>query len=360
MTRTEPLSLRRRLALEVSRHSFDMLVKMHPLRQLFWECTLRCNLHCRHCGSDCKVQAGQGDMPLPDFLGVLDNIAQHTDPHRVFVVVTGGEPLMREDIAQCGAAIYAKGFPWGMVTNGLFLTPAKFDQLLQAGLHTMTVSLDGLGEEHNWMRGNQHSFERVSEAIDLLVAHPDIKFDVFTCVNRRNYGHLRDIKEFLIEKGVKMWRVAAVFPVGRAAADPDMHLSPQQYKGILEFVKETRREGRIRCNYACEGFMANFEGDIRDYFFGCKAGVTTGSVLADGSISACASIRSNYHQGNIYRDDFMEVWQNRFASYRDREWMRKDECGECSYFRYCRGSGMHLRDNEGKLIMCPLHRLERY
>ena len=111
MTKIEPLSLRRRLALEIWRKGYLHIVEEHPLRQLFWECTLRCNLHCRHCGSDCKVKAGVADMPLQDFLRVLDNISQHTDPHQVFVIVTGGEPLMREDIAQCGAAIYKKGFP---------------------------------------------------------------------------------------------------------------------------------------------------------------------------------------------------------------------------------------------------------
>ncbi len=358
MTKIEPLSLRRRLALEIHRKSYSMLVEEHPLCQLFWESTLRCNLHCRHCGSDCKVKANAKDMPLEDFLRVLDNIKQHTDPHKVFVIVTGGEPLMREDIAQCGRTIYEKGFPWGMVTNALYLTPQKFDSLLQAGLHTMTISMDGLAEEHNWMRGNKHSFNMVSQAIDMLVAHPEIKFDILTCVNRRNYPHLQDIKQFLINKGVKMWRVVAVFPVGRAAADPDMHLKPEEYRGILEFIKQTRKETLIECSYGCEGFMGNYEGDIRNYFFGCQAGVSVGSVLVDGSISACASIRSNYHQGNIYRDDFWEVWSQRFIPYRDREWMHKDDCAECKYFRYCRGSGMHLRDDEGKLIMCPLHRLK--
>lgn len=357
MTRIEPLSLRRRLALEVWRKSYNIKVKEHPLRQLFWECTLRCNLHCRHCGSDCRVQALQKDMPLHDFLRVLDSIAAHTDPHKVFVIVTGGEPLMRDDIAKCGAEIYKRGFPWGMVTNALALTPGKMEALLRAGLHTMTVSLDGLGDEHNWMRGNKNSFRMVDEALDMLVAHPDIIFDVFTCVNRRNYPHLADIRRYLIDKGVKRWRIAAIFPVGRAANDPDMHLKAEEYRGILEFVKATRREGLISCNYACEGFMANYEGDIRDYFFGCNAGVSVGSVLADGSISACASIRSNYHQGNIYHDDFMEVWEKGFVPYRDRSWMKKDECGKCKYFRYCRGCGMHLRDDEGRLIMCPLHRL---
>ena len=53
------------------------------------------------------------------------------------------------------------------------------------------------------------------------------------------------------------------------------------------------------------------------------------SVLADGAISACASIRSDYHQGNIYRDSLMDVWNTRFRPYRDREWMRTGECADC-------------------------------
>ena len=113
------------------------------LRQLFWECTLRCNLHCRHCGSDCKKIAGYQDMPKEDFLRVLDNVAAHTDPHKVFVILTGGEPLVREDLEECGRAIYEKGFPWGMVTNGLFLTPERLESLIRAGMHSATVSLDG-------------------------------------------------------------------------------------------------------------------------------------------------------------------------------------------------------------------------
>ena len=75
------LGLRRRLALELWRKLESDSVKNHPLRQLFWESTLRCNLNCRHCGSDCKNVATQRDMPLNDFLAVLDNIAQNTVPH---------------------------------------------------------------------------------------------------------------------------------------------------------------------------------------------------------------------------------------------------------------------------------------
>lgn len=350
------MHLRRRIALEAFRKLQNDYIEEHPLRQLFWECTLRCNLSCRHCGSDCKVKSDSPDMPLADFLRVLDQVAERTDPHKVFVIVTGGEPLMRPDLEVCGRAIYDKGFPWGMVTNGLALTPQRFERLLQSGLHTATVSLDGLEEDHNWMRGNANSFACASRAIRLMSEKKDFVFDVVTCVNRRNIGHLSDIRDYLVSLGVKAWRLFTVFPSGRGAVDPDLQLNPEEFRTLMAFIRDTRREGRIRASYGCEGFLGDWEGDVRDHFFTCQAGVSVGSVLVDGSISACASIRADYHQGNIYTDNFMDVWEQRFAPYRNREWMRTGECKDCKYFRYCRGGGMHLRKEDGSLMFCHYHR----
>jgi radical SAM enzyme (rSAM/lipoprotein system) len=246
-----------------------------------------------------------------------------------------------------------------MVTNALHLTPQRWQNLQRAGIHSMAISLDGLEDNHNWMRGNTHSFQMVSNAIDMLVATKGFVFDIVTCVNRRNYTQLNDIKEFLISKGVQRWRLFTVFPVGRAALDPDMRLTNEQFRGVFDFIRETRKEGRIRADYGCEGFLGNYEGEARSRFFSCQAGITVGSVMADGSIAACASIRADYHQGNIYEDDFMEVWENRYAPYRNREWMRNGECKDCKYFRYCQGNGMHLRDANGELLLCHLKRLQQ-
>ena len=352
-----PLSLRKKIALELWRQKENILREEHPLKQLFWECTLRCDLKCRHCGSDCKMKSESNDMPKEDFLHVLDGIAAKMDPHKVFVIVSGGEPLMRHDIEECGRAIYKKGFPWGMVTNALHLTPQRWQGLLRAGIHSMAISLDGLEEDHNWMRGNEQSFKMVSQAIDMLVATEGFVFDIVTCVNRRNYTKLDEIKEFLISKGVKRWRLFTVFPVGRAALDPNMQLTNEAFRWVFNFIKKVRKEGRIRADYGCEGFLGNYEGEVRSRLFSCQAGITVGSVMADGSIAACASIRADYNQGNIYEDDFMEVWENRYHPYRNHEWMKKDECANCKYFRYCLGNGMHLRDGDGKLLFCHLQRL---
>ena len=264
---------------------------------------------------------------------------------------------MRPDLEQCGKAFYDMEFPWGMVTNGFAMTEEKFRRLLAAGLGSMTISLDGLGDDHDWMRGVPGSFERAASAIRMACACPDIRFDVVTCVTARNYDKLDEIKEFLIGCGLKEWRLFTVFPVGRAAADPQLQLSNEQFRGLMDFIKATRKEGRIIASYGCEGFLGNYEGEVRDHFFFCNAGVSVAGVLSDGSISACTSIRSDYHQGNIYEDDFMEVWEHRFQPYRDHSWMKTGDCAECKYWKYCRGSGMHLRDGNGKLILCHLKRI---
>ena len=351
------LDLRHRIALDINNVLQRDVRRSHPLEQLFWECTLRCNLACRHCGSDCKMVSQAPDMPREDFLRVLDSVNARCEPHSVFVIVTGGEPLMRPDLEECGRGIYEKGFSWGMVTNGFALTPERFARLLDSGMRSATVSLDGLQDNHDWMRGREHSFERASAAIRMLAEQKDFVFDVVTCVNRRNYAELPRLKEALIGWGVSHWRLFTVFPMGRAAGDGELQLPRDEFRGLLDFIKQTRKEGRIHASYGCEGFLGNYEGEVRDHFYSCEAGITAASVLVDGSISACASIRADYHQGNIYRDDLMDVWEKGFQPYRDREWMRTGECADCKYFKYCLGGGMHLRDDQGKLLFCHLKRI---
>lgn len=372
------MDLRKKIALEVARSLRKDEVAGHPLKQLFWECTLRCNFACRHCGSDCKVASSTPDMPFEDFRRVLEEIAANSNPHKTLVIITGGEPLMRPDLEKCGLAIYKMGFPWGMVTNGWSMTPEKFSGLLKSGLHSLTISLDGLRENHDWMRGREGTFERASKAIGMICSFNEacraggsalgfksltpsdaVAFDVVTCVNKRSLGELPMLKEHLISLGLREWRLFTVFPMGRAASDPELQLSSAEFRELMEFIKTTRAEGRINASFSCEGFLGPYEGDVRDRFFSCEAGVTVGSVLCDGSISACASIRSDYHQGNIYRgDSFWDVWTRGFGQYRDRAWMRSSEpCASCRSWRYCLGGPFHLRAADGSLLLCHLNQL---
>lgn len=353
------ISLRKRLALELFRQHKNNATKIHRLNYLFWECTLRCNLACKHCGSDCRKIMQQKDMPLGDFLRVIDGITPHVNPNETMIVLTGGEPLLREDLEQCGTELYNRGYPWGMVSNGLAMTPERLDALIDAGLRSVTVSLDGLEDTHNSMRGNKHSFANAFNAIKLLVSKgDDLIFDVVTCVTSHTFSQLDELKQLLVAEGVGRWRIFTVFPVGRATRYSDLQLPPAQFKQLFDFMKETRKEGSIHLNYGCEGFLGDYESEVRDNFFFCHAGISVGSVLVDGSISACPNLRSNFIQGNIYKDDFMEVWNKRYQPFRDRSWTKQGECADCKYFRYCQGNGMHLRDEEGNLLFCHLKRIQ--
>ena len=385
------LSVKQRVGLELQRSLRHTNEQLHPLRTLFWECTLRCNMSCRHCGSDCKVAPAVKDMPAEDFLRVIDSITPHVDPHKVFIIFTGGEALLRDDLEQVGRELYRREYPWGVVTNGFLLDEKRLASLLASGMHSITVSLDGFEEQHNWIRRHQQSFEKATEAIRLLSQTKDILWDVVTCVNPRNYPHLHEFMEYLVSLGVPAWRLFSIFPMGRAAGDPDLQLTDEQFRGILDFIATERgvkgsekgvkrsektnvQDGsivpslpltpshslslpNINVSYACEGFLGPYEQKVRDHFFYCRSGVEVASIRCDGGISGCTSVRSHMDQGNIYTDDFWEVWQNRFQVMRDRSWARKGRCKECKVWRYCEGSGLHLYDDNGDLLVCHYNRI---
>jgi radical SAM enzyme (rSAM/lipoprotein system) len=239
------------------------------------------------------------------------------------------------------------------------LDQKRLHSLLEAGLRSITVSLDGLEESHNWLRSNPRSFQKAFDAIALLPTIPALKYDVVTCVNPRNLPELRRLKESLLDVGIKYWRIFTIFPIGRAKEDSALQLSPAEFRQVFEFIRETRKENRINVSYSCEGFLGDYEGEAREGFFFCRAGISIASILVDGSISACPDLRDNFIQGNIYQDDFMTVWNKGFQKYRDRSWTKTDECATCDSYRFCEGNGLHLRnEKDDKLLFCHLKMLQ--
>jgi radical SAM protein with 4Fe4S-binding SPASM domain len=242
-----------------------------------------------------------------------------------------------------------------MVTNGYLLTSGKMTELLNAGIGSMAISLDGLESDHNWFRGNKESYKRAISAIGYVVNcnKNGFSFDVVTCVHQRNFNSLNKIKRILVDIGVTKWRLVSIFPKGRARNAVELKLNGEQLRQVLDFIKETRDEGKIIASYGCEGFLGGYEMEVRDIPFYCRAGIGIGSVLVDGSISACPSLRADYIQGNIYKDDFMDVWHNRFKVMRNRTWLKTGDCITCKVWKYCHGNGLHVRrEKNGELLYC--------
>jgi len=346
----QKIGLKKKFALNLHKKYIDVQTELHELKYFFWECTLHCNLNCMHCGSDCHKESAIKDMPIEDFLKVTEQISKQQNPNKTMIVLTGGEPLMRKDLEEFGKRATEKGFPWGMVTNGLALTEQRLKKLLEAGLGSITVSLDGFENSHNWLRNNKHSFNKAVEAIKMIVKQPGIVYDVVTCANGKNIDDLERFKEYLIKLGVKKWRIFTIFPTGRAKTNTFLQITDNQFVNLMEFIKKNRKENRIQVSYSCEGFLGNYENDVRDGYFFCHAGIHIGSVLADGSISACPNINHSFIQGNIYNDNFMDIWNNKFQVMRDRSWTKKGICKDCEVYKWCNGNGIHLYEStEGEV-----------
>lgn len=332
--------------------------RIHELNYLFWECTTRCNMRCIHCGSDCSQNSSYNDMPLTDFISALDTLK--FKPDNFTVVLTGGEPLLRIDIEKCGREIRKHGARWSMVSNGYLYDRQKHISLLNAGLGALTLSLDGMKENHNWLRNSIDSFSKVDEAISLAVSSSRLNFDIVTCVNKRNINELTSICNYLIRKGVKAWRLFTINPSGRANDNQELILTNLQFKELLDFISLKRKEKSIDIKFSCEGYVGRYELKVRDSFFFCRAGINIGSILIDGSISACPNIDRTFSQGNIYKDNFSEIWNNKYQLFRDRSWTKTGQCENCQEYPYCQGNGLHSHnaDNRGVLI-CHNGKLEK-
>ena len=298
-------------------------------------------------------------MPKEDFFKALDDITPDIIPNKTMIVLTGGEPILRKDIDVIGNELYKRGFPWGVVSNGMDMQEPMIKKLMDSGIRAITISLDGLENSHSWLRGNRNSFRNAIEAIKSLGKTDGLRYDVVTCANQKNIHELPQLYSLLLDLGVKEWRIFTIFPIGRAKQHEALQLNPKEFKELFDFIEMVRNEKKIQLNYGCEGFLGDYEGRVRDNFFFCRAGINVASVLVDGSISACPNLRDNFIQGNIYKDSFRDVWQNRYSIYRDRRWTKTGICSGCEFFKYCEGNGLHLRDEKsGELLFCHLNRIE--
>ena len=343
--------------------------RIHELNYLFWECTTRCNLHCRHCGSDCTAASNDKDMPLDDFLRAFDTIPKSELPQNFTVVLTGGEPLLRPDLSEIGHALRRRGMGWSMVSNGYLYDRAMHARLMDSGLGALTISLDGLEAEHDWMRGHKGSFQRTLDAIAIAAAERHFNFDVVTCVNQRNLPQLQAIYDLLASLGVQRWRIFTIIPIGRALGHPELHLTNPQFVQLMEFIKAKREattqeikhsnnQATMEVTFSCEGYLGRYERRVRQTPYFCHAGINIASVLIDGTICACPNIdRKAFAQGNIYTHNLWQVWQDGFHPFRDRSWARRGMCKDCKAFNNCLGNGMHNWHGDcQEVINCHYHK----
>jgi MoaA/NifB/PqqE/SkfB family radical SAM enzyme len=302
--------------------------KLHDLNYLFFELTRNCNLACLHCGSDCISESGIANLPAQKVLEVLTHIKTKHNSHNITVVLSGGEPLCYPQVFELGREITRLEYPWGMVSNGYGWNPQTIEAAKAAGMLTATISLDGLEAAHDWLRGKTGSFQKASAAIELLAKADFLQaMDVITCANQRNLAELPAIADFLAGMGITQWRIFTISPIGRAVTYPDLFLSPQQYHQLLATIKQLRTRTDIHVSLSESGYLGkHHELEVRNQYYFCTAGINTAGVMINGDMIACPNIDRRFVQGNVFTDQFLEVWEHKYQLFRDRSWLKKGRC----------------------------------
>lgn len=324
----------------------------YPLRVLFWEATLRCNLFCEFCGSRCGEADTSGELTADEICRVFREVAGAYDASRIMIDVSGGEPLLRRDLFDIMRYAVSLGYRWGIVTNGTLLTDEIAAKLEDCALRTASVSIDGLGPLHDSIRGGKGSFDRVVAAIGRLRRIRTMEhIQVTTVVSSRNHARLPELRAFLRTLPIDSWRVCPVDPIGRARDHREVMPGAEILARTMDFIVESRAMPLpFAVMTSCSHYLGRYELRVRDMPFHCYTGRQLGSVLANGDIFVCANVprRPELIQGNVRRDSFVEVWENGFRFFRDPESRRTGRCASCAYFARCRGDSMHTWDPDAK------------
>jgi radical SAM protein with 4Fe4S-binding SPASM domain len=349
----------------IARRYYQKLeVEDHNLLYLFLEITRKCNLNCLHCGSDCLSEVNTAELTTDSWLKIIDYICEHYSSEVTFVI-TGGEPLMHKDLLTIVSHIQQKKHRWGMVSNGMLLTKQMLSRLIDAGLYSITISVDGMESAHNKLRNHSFAYQKVLKAIE-VVGQTDLKYkDAVTCVYPDNLYELHSIAELLIENGITSWRLFRIFPSGRAYKNPDVQLTWIQTREMLEWIKQNKsyyQNKGLNINLSCEGWLPYCEDrKLRDEPFFCRAGVNIASILSNGYITGCTNNDKTFYKGNILHDDFSYVWENNFDDFRKRKWLDQTNCINCEYKNSCKGGSIHLwRIGEKKPKFCYVKEIESF
>jgi Y-X(10)_GDL-associated radical SAM protein len=311
-----------------------------------WELTLACNLHCQHCGS----RAGKrrpGELNTQEALEVVESLARLGTRELSLI---GGEAYLRKDWTDIVRAARGHGMYVAIQTGGWAFTPKRLEEGIAAGLQGVGVSIDGMAELHDRVRGVKGAFEN---ALSVLRRARDagINRSVNTQIGAETIPHLRELMHTVIDAGAKQWQIQLTVAMGNAVDHPELLLQPYRLHELIPLLAELQDEGERRGFTMIVGNNIGYFGpyehrlrpvvDERVHWTGCAAGQTAMGIEADGTVKGCPSLPTvGYAGGNVRQLSVEDIWNSapeiHFGRLRsvDDMW---GFCRTCYYADVCRG-----------------------
>lgn len=333
--------MRKRLPLLAPREA-DTLVR--PIYAV-WEVTLACDLSCRHCGSRAG-RARPDELTTDECLDLVDQLA---DLGCQEVILIGGEAYLRDDCWEIVRRIRERGMQPLITTGGRGLGAERARAAKEAGVASVSVSIDGNEATHDRLRGARGSHEAALAALRHL-REAGVRVSANTQINRLSAPELPDVLETIIAHGVHSWQIQITVPMGRAADEPDVLLQPYDLLDlfpVLDRLQDRCREARVMLWPGNNiGYFGPFETKLKGtmpsgHMASCGAGRSGLGIESDGTIKGCPSLSTeSWAGGNVREHRLKEIWERSKPLRYTRDRTAADLwgfCGTCYYAEECLG-----------------------
>jgi radical SAM protein len=341
------------------RGGFSVDFEQAPLL-VIWEVTRACALACQHCRADAIDRRDPRELTLEEGCRLLDRIQAMGTP---IVVLTGGDPIQRDDLEDLIAYGKRLGLRMGTIPAGTpRLTRERLASLKAAGIDQVAFSIDApTAEKHDAFRQVPGSFELTLRGAR-WARELDIPLQINTVLSRYNFDDFDALAALVESLGIVFWEVFFLVPTGRGTVLEGC--APEEYEALFEKLHQLSKrasfmikvtEGQHYRRYVAQQQGAGGEsgtahggravehrpsGDTR--VIGTSSKVVNagkGFCFVDHTGNICPSGFLPIVAGNVRTDDIVEVYRGHplFRELRDVS-LLKGICGRCEYVEICGGS----------------------
>jgi radical SAM protein with 4Fe4S-binding SPASM domain len=305
-------------------------------RILSWNTTNRCNLKCAHCYMDALDREGPSELSTEEGMRLIDDIASLS---KCILVLSGGEPLLREDICELARHARSRGLRVVMGTNGTLITEAKARDLISSGVARVAISLDGCDAAvHDSLRGVEGAFEAAVQGARAC-SRAGLEFQVNATVTPANFRSIPEMIGRAKDLGAAEFHLFFLVPTGRGTHLKD--ITPSEYEEMLTRLLTLEDEVGMRIKPTCAPMYMRVSkqkgGKAQErYTRGCLAGLTYCRISPEGGVYPCPYLPIQV--GSVRERSFSEVWADApfFQQLRDFASL-KGKCGRCEFVDVCGG-----------------------
>lgn len=319
------------------------------LRLVFWETTTSCNLKCIHCRASAVDHRSPEELDTRQCLDLLDQIASFSKP---VIILSGGEPLVREDIFNIASHGSGLGLRMCLATNGTTITGDIASRLKESGIQRISVSLDGdIPESHDSFRQARGSFAAALEGIERAKA-AGLPVQINTTVARHNIDRIEPIHDMAVKLEAVAFHLFLLVPTGcgKEIQDTEM-ITPGQYEKVLNWLYDASKTSPLNLKATCaphyfrvmrqraraEGIKITPETHgLEAMTKGCLAGSAVCFISHKGDVYPCGYFPVS--AGNVLIDPLKEIWEKSelFSELRNIS-LLEGKCGVCEYAGVCGG-----------------------